>query len=372
VLDRSKVAHELARMLDTIFVDVQPQYELAFKVWQQLAGDELFKLKVRTSTVPLHVPTWHESLTQVHAIASIPSTYTVIGIDGSQVYPDRHQGLSCFLINTGTVVVSYGGTSKVPVIMRSEPRVFGGDQLECALSIDLVNALRQQFEFEGGIAAQQLLDDAVRPALVLLDGSLIFWHLETKDKELKNTFLARYETLLEEYKRLRIPMASYISAPKSRELSNLVRLKLANCDSAQVDAYKVIEKVHDAGLCRYFLAPGERTIVFGHQATLQSNHLSGTTTHFFYLHTGTEIGRVEIPSWIATDQQMVNSIAATIFDQCIKGHGYPIVLAEAHEQAVVKGQDRDFFFHLLSKKAFDYNYRCGMSTKAIRKRSATV
>ena len=87
---------------------------------------------------------------------------------------------------------------------------------------------------------------------------------------------------------------------------------------------------------------------------------------------GNEIGRVEIPAWVAWDEQLVDVVAQTMIDQCIKGHGYPVVLAEAHEQAVVKGPDRDFFYHLLHKIGMERHVRPVLSQKVIKKRGIGI
>jgi hypothetical protein len=69
---------------------------------------------------------------------------------------------------------------------------------------------------------------------------------------------------------------------------------------------------------------------------------------------------------------MVDMIAAIILNQCTKGFGYPVVLAEAHEQAVVKGPDRDFFYHLLTKMGIAQGKSWQPSQKAQRKRSIGI
>ena len=37
-----------------------------------------------------------------------------------------------------------------------------------------------------------------------------------------------------------------------------------------------------------------------------------------------------------------------IFDQTVKGGGYPVALTEAHEQAVVREADRLYFYQMLA------------------------
>lgn len=371
MLDRSKVARELDGLMNDLFVDLSPQYERALAVWRDIAHDELFRLKVRAADTVWALPSWHGRLDSAITIDSIQRPYTAIGVDGSQVYPDRHQGVSCFLINTGIALLRYGGTFERPVIFHGEPRVMSGDQTECSISIDFVNAVRQEFEFQAGLDAQRFLT-ATESALIIFDGSLIFWHLDAKDVMLRTTFLPRYDALLQRYCQEQIPMVSYISGPKSRELSNLVRLKLADFDQNAHEKYAVVDRVNDAALISGFLAPGQRTILFANRAKVTMESAETVRTYFFYLHAGAEIGRVEIPAWIAQQESLVDWIAAVIYDQCKKGHGYPVALAEAHEQAVIKGPDRDFFFHLLQKKAIEGMHRCTPSTKSVRKRGATV
>ena len=67
---------------------------------------------------------------------------------------------------------------------------------------------------------------------------------------------------------------------------------------------------------------------------------------FFYLNVGSEIARVEVPPWTADDPAQLDLVQAVVLDQCQKGLGYPNVLARAHDQAVVSGQDRMAFEYL--------------------------
>jgi NurA-like 5'-3' nuclease len=70
---------------------------------------------------------------------------------------------------------------------------------------------------------------------------------------------------------------------------------------------------------------------------------------FFYINVGEEIGRVEIPQWVAMDNDKVNMVQTLILDQCIRGSGYPASLMEAHEQAVISTADRTFFLNILEE-----------------------
>jgi hypothetical protein len=112
--------------------------------------------------------------------------------------------------------------------------------------------------------------------------------------------------------------------------------------------------------------------VFKSTSDICSEYPAHLQPHFFYLHAGSEIARIEIPAWIADSSEMVDRLAAVVLDQCTKGLGYPVLIAEAHEQAVVKGPDREFFYHLIAKIGVDRNRRPVLSAKSVRKRGIGI
>ena len=80
---------------------------------------------------------------------------------------------------------------------------------------------------------------------------------------------------------------------------------------------------------------------------ISGTYYAGNEVNFFYLNVGEEIGRVEVPSWIAEDTSSVELVHSLILDQCHLGQGYPIGLMEAHEQAVLESADRNYFLELV-------------------------
>jgi NurA-like 5'-3' nuclease len=94
--------------------------------------------------------------------------------------------------------------------------------------------------------------------------------------------------------------------------------------------------------------------------------------YFIYLDVGKEIARIEIPAWIAQQSEFVDSICSVVLDQSLKGNGYPVCLAEAHEQAVIKSPDRDFFNHLICKLGVEHKKRMYRSQKSIKKRTMGI
>jgi len=368
--------HALEGVTEQLFVDNSDAHDLAHILWQKICADPTFRYKAQESQAPWPLPTWHGKLDEVISIAPISHNYHVLSVDGSQIYPDRHQGLSCFLINVGSVVLHYGAYQKA-VQFDSVPRVFTGDEKEMyeIAPHDLVNCRRQEMELDAGFALSVLVnktypDDA--PRVLLFDGSLIFWHLEAKDDTLRTLFLHKYLATLHGLYQEQMPMAGYISLPKSRELVNLLRLALCDFDTSDTEKLQLLDGVVDATVASFFLQPYTRTIVFQNHSRINQYYPEPLKPYFFYVHVGNEIGRVEVPAWIAQDAPLVNMIARVIIDQCTKGRGYPVVLAEAHEQAVVKGPDREFFYHLLYKIGIEHKQRIMLSQKVIKKRGIGI
>jgi hypothetical protein len=369
MLDRVKLAQQLNQEINSLFQDNSAAYDIARRVWHEIVGDQEFARKASRTTLPWPVPSWTQELDRVYAQPTSVSTYTVISVDGSQIYPDRHQGVSCFLINIGAVTLRYGMPGK-SVVFESKPFVFGAQSSdELGISPDMINSRRQELELQAALELHGKLKNAGESPVLLLDGSLIFWHLDTKNNELRDVFLPRYLAILHQLYVQRAAMASYISMPKSKELVNLIRLSLCNFDSSFQEKTRIVDCIVDANVAGFFLHPYERTIVFKNNSLISQSYPDHVAPYFFYLHVGHEIGRVEIPAWIAQEDSMIDRIAHVIIDQSIKGRGYPVAIAEAHEQAVVKGPDREFFYHLLYKIGIDHRRHVSISQKLLKKRN---
>src|SRR5579859_8102682 len=352
MLNRPKLVQELAHVSQRLFHDSSQEIQLAFELWQKISQDPTFSYKCRAARAPWLVPTWNDTIGEVIKVEPIIDKYVVIAVDGSQIYPDRHQKAGCYVINIGAVELRYGLEGK-RISLDSTPYVFGLEDADFqGESItDTVNCRREELELNGayeyGLKIKQELN--AEKSVVLLDGSLIFWHLEGKEEAFKDRFLTSYCATLERFAREQILVASYVSFPKSKELINLLRLFLCDFKPENASENKTLDYLVDTHIMRFFLEPYERTIIFQNHASIAEKYPASIHPYFFYIHTGAEIGRVEIPAWIAQDAHKADIIAQVILDQTIKGRGYLVCLAEAHEQAVIKGPDRDFFYHVLQK-----------------------
>jgi hypothetical protein len=374
MLHHAKVMHALTALQDELFADDHAAYSLAMQAWQQLARDELFQLKAQAIQSPWLIPQWQGQVDAVIPVTPYKDPYRIISVDGSQIYPDRHQGTSCYLINIGFVDIIYGGACVVR--LDAQPYLFGGrtDEEITDNVVEVVNAKRQELEFSTGLqlCAQQISPTFAGRQLFVCDGSLIFWHLNNASESLKTTYMACYIELMRQFYAQGSAYVGYISMPKSKELVNLIRIQLCNFQLEGCTEHKIMDQIVDTTVASFFLQPGSRTTLFRSNASILKEYPAELAVYFFYMDVGQEIARVELPAWVAADEQAVNAIASILFDQAQKGSGYPIAIAEAHEQAVVKGPDRDFFYQMVAKLAIDHKRHISISQKSARKRMIGV
>jgi NurA-like 5'-3' nuclease len=105
---------------------------------------------------------------------------------------------------------------------------------------------------------------------------------------------------------------------------------------------------------------------------LVKEHYGPHAIIFFYLRLEDEIARIEIPKWVAESQELLNLTHSLVFDQAVRGQGYPAVLSEAHERAVITGADRENFWVLLESFLEDEKLPITGSGKNFAKRMRWV
>lgn len=375
MLNKAKVLKELQLHVDKLFLDVSPEYRIACTAWQRLVEDPDLLQKISACSSDLTIPVWQGRPDATWPVAARTTIYSITGIDGSQIYPDKHQGTSCALVNIGLVSIIYGSPVQNPVLFSSEPSIMIDDENTSWIehSTDSINCQRQKLELEA--AYQWYHQHAERITeyehLVAYDGSLIFWHLDSKDQTTKTAYLTCYLTLMQQMYDANILMAGYVSMPKSKDLVNIVRAQLCNFQPTR-ESSKLLEHLVDTNIANLFLTTNTRSTVFQSTQPITRCYPEHLRPYFFYLHTGGEIARVEIPAWIARDQELLDRISRLLLDQAHRGNGYPVVLAEAHEQAVVKGPDRDFFYHLIQKLGIEKQRRITISPKSLKKRGIGI
>jgi hypothetical protein len=219
------------------------------------------------------------------------------------------------------------------------------------------------------------------PNLAMTDGSLIFWFLETIAMEAREQILTPILQAWQQLQEAKIPFVGYISASRSMEAVNFLRLPQCAYEKPNCVAYcgeeinktpcQKIEPIRDATLWSSILKPRQRSAIFRSNSRILDLYGEEQYIYFCYLHVGTEVARIEFPRWVAEDSTLLHQALSITLTQVNKGFGYPVALAEAHNLAVVKGGDRSRFFALLEDQMIRAGlHNVGTSYKEARKRGS--
>jgi hypothetical protein len=281
--------------------------------------------------------------------------FSVIGSDGSTIPPDRHSPLRFFVINVGLAELTYGRQPDAHLWARS---IFCSDQNDLYITAD-----GHRIPIDGTrLGLRMALDELCRlweavhshdspgPVLALMDGSLIFWSMQSEDQAVVRHFLPQILDQLGRFRSAGVPVASYISYPAAQDVANSLRLlvcgrnpgRCGQCLEASEQERALCQALadfRDQALFWRHLGPGQRSGVFDSSSTILDRY-GDHRVQFFYLHTGEEIARIEAPRWVMQDETMLGFLHGAVADQCRRGSGYPPALMEAHEQAVITTAER--------------------------------
>ena len=298
---------------------------------------------------------------------STPADFSVVAADGSHIDVNRHLPLRCALINIGGCRLTYGGAPDAELFLQDPASPSARQPVEGALmglvrTVEEAAALADAVEAGGGL-----------PTLALLDGTLVLWELGgelpprgrypdyVRERLLDDGLLAVLDRIREASMRRQVAVASYISLPNSSEVVNLLRLGLCDLDPvghcqmhcrALVPGTRRCDAAHgltDRVIFERTLAPGQRSAVFASRSPVARDAYGVHRVHFFYVNVGEEIGRVEVPAWVAVEPALLSLTHALVVDNARRGAGYPVALQEAHEQAVVTGADREAFRNMVER-----------------------
>jgi hypothetical protein len=335
-------------------------------------------------------------------IATPPKVHTILATDGSQIAPSHHEIAYCYLINIGRVVLHYG-ESRHP-LLDSIPEVFYRPEdlyvsrqwgirteewmghrrtaAEAKALAELATAVRTGLKPETTEKSQM-------PMLAMVDGSLIYWVLEPLPNDARDIILSIIFDAWEEMRLARVPLVGYLSASRSGESLSFLRLQA--CPYPEPDCYShcpiapdtVHRSYNDKAPCQIFdplrdttfwasvLQPGQRSPLWKSRSRILELYDEENAVYFCYVHVGPEIARIDMPAWVAEDDEMRESALSLILAQVNKGYGYPVALAEAHNQAVVRGGDRARFFAMLEQQMVKAGLpNVGTSYKEARKRGS--
>ncbi|MBD2122791.1 DNA double-strand break repair nuclease NurA [Trichocoleus sp. FACHB-262] len=373
----------------------------------ELAQKLLTQAQSRQAELVLQRQTWSdrlgfaaaepvEPLTTRVNLGVAPAIHTAIATDGSQIAPSHHEIAYCYLINVGRVVLHYG--QSLHPLLDSLPEVFYRPEdlyvsrqwgirteewmghrrtvSEATVLADLACQVKDEVERK----QDEKQEAGQVPLLAMVDGSLIYWFLEALPNEARDRLLPEILQAWEQLRLAKIPLIGYLSASRSGEALNFLRLQTCPHPAPDCATYcpgqsdrapcHVFDPLRDIALWSAFLEPGQRSPLWRSSARILDLY-GPHNIYFCYVHVGTEIARVEFPAWVAEDTALLEMALSLTLAQVQKGYGYPVVLAEAHNQAVVRGGDRSRFFALLEQQMIRAGLRnIGTSYKEARKRGS--
>ncbi len=284
---------------------------------------------------------------------SLPGQVTIVASDGSQIYPDQHGMAFYYAVNIGTVVFRHG-SGQAPQVASEPALYYTEDQVYPSgspVNADRISAQRDLAEMQE-LARLALEEPAAGPPRVALgDGSLLIW-LRRKDipDEQQDQILADYLGCLDRLRGEDLPVAAFVSRPRSAEVVAL--LYLAHLEPEERQSVTKLSDTGFRGLTDRalfgFLKPGERSAFFVRgMASNRRFRDRGHAVTFFYLNTGTDLARVEVPEWVARQPARLDLVHAAVYNQCTFNEGYPYVLTRADELAVILGDEREALENLI-------------------------
>ncbi len=311
------------------------------------------------------VAAMREAPTLIRTAPDRPTPITVVATDGSQIYPDRHVEPTCYLINVSQIAFQYGTTEK-PLLTTTPWFRYRDRQLEdlfddvlASMTPEVVSAIRDHYELRELLSTARGARRSGRPLVAMADGTLIRWMIRgMRNRELEDQLVAQYTGLLQDFRADQLPLCSYISLPGNTEVIHLLQFFLESglADPDLIDRLPELglDGLIDRQLFAEVLAPGERSATFSSASHIQREYPEGNKICYFYVHIPStwgagEIGRVEMPEWVADDPDLLDRLHSVVLSECQKGDGYPMILSEAHEHAVIRAAERDQFYRMIER-----------------------
>ncbi len=306
----------------------------------------------------------------------LPADWAAASVDGSHIDVDRHLPVECYLLNLGGCLLTYGRQPDArffsrPHLASAYEELYLADPQrpadEEAVAGNLLGLYRTVRELEELLAVVRECPPE-QPTLALVDGTLVLWGLAGRGyRDFVRQAIVNEGLLpaLEGFRQLaaarrNVTLAAYVSLPRVREVANAIRRCLCPNDLAycrqscsqrrsELTPCSNSNDFLDREIFAQLLAPGQRSPVYITNSSVSREYYGDHQVYFYYLNAGEEIARIEAPAWVAEDDALLSLGHSLIAAQCRLGQGYPVAIAEAHEQAVVNGRDRQLFRQLVAE-----------------------
>lgn len=311
------------------------------------------------------------------------SPVTLIAVDGSQIYPDRHGIATYYLLNIGSIVLRLGSgqaptVSTIPELFFDDRDLFDSDgQLRPP---EYINAQRSRREIAilADLAERERSragGDPSLPIIAIVDGPLLPWMRQ--DAEEGEALTEEVEFFVHQMQRLRrahaVPVG-YVDRPGSAYVLRVLELLELSAEEISREALRQgrFRQLSDR-LLYSDLAPNERSALFTPNSDANDRYeqaSGGDRIAFTYVNVARRpgpansiIARLEVPGWVAAQPELLDIAHAAIYANC-EPAGYPYVLTRAHELALVGQAERADLETMLFQAMLRNNLIPALSPKA--------
>jgi len=314
-----------------------------------------------------------EPLTAHVSLPPLPAHLVLLAADGSQIFLDRHAAVEYFLINIGTLKMSYGEAQPPSITVQSD--LYYGDDLNISgayPSEEKVSLLRDLRERQ---KLADLVEQIPGDVITLTDGRLELWGASPQEAggEASQHSLEAFLSALERLQVSGATAAGYVDKPSEDYVVRLLEVASLPVEQAR---QRPLLGVRDTDLFRTLLAPGERSAVFEvltRFANIYRRRNASFAPHFFYLNVGRPghpwLARVDMLAWVASDSQRLGGLHAVLMHQCgmLGTRPYPYALHRAHEIARVTPDEKDQLEMMIANELRKYGILVEESNKQFLK-----
>jgi len=274
---------------------------------------------------------YQEGLSQIFASPSCLQPSVRVGTDGSQISPSKDNPYDYALVNLGAIIFRPQVVAQqvsITKLLLGEAMYEDGEHIDS----DYVEVLR---DFEERALLLEAADDDPFPVIGFIDGPLELYRQPAKQLSKRRLF-HRYLKVLKELEAKRMIVGGYIDAPEARLILRLLEL-------LHDDEHFDFSLLRDTDLFAVLLKQGERSSVFRLNSRSTHFYTGGIELFGFYVNVSKDdspvIGRVEIPRYIAENQEKLDLFHA-ILVQDSRIIEYPLALYRAHEIAKVSSEEK--------------------------------
>lgn len=324
------------------------------------------------AALPLH----HQPLNAGIPAPAVPEKATIVACDGSQIVPDRHAPFLYYLINTG-VIAYYHGSGRPPSVFSSPvlayPRDEDRDETDrFTLNSALVGLYRDRLEIDSLAKTIVQTDPWAGPKLAILDQRLLYWPASGIPERVSKEVQASWQQSMTAIRENGAWLAGFIDRPGKRSVLSLLQTLDIAQPTVNIDDLYDLPSFHfltDIDLYAPMLQQGERSPVFVEISRLNTQFCSSDPHNevcFFYLRTGhgdRQLARVDIPMWVAKDEDNVAAVHALINDQCQILGNYPYVITRADEIAVIGRREQEELEHMIALRLAEQGIETHITSK---------